>query len=223
MIIIILPILKLIGQILGYNQSLNCSESCQQAETNNKTNIINCNIDKLNEINLSCQNFQTTEIHIIPKNKKIVLDKKLDIDYEIVNANLVIVYRRLVGISLSSNAFDFKTEIDVVVYNSKFVFYSMHGPFTDLQCNETYLTQRKYPRLFRIISHLKLSRMNYLQQKTCPLLFKNSSIRHLSVNYLCDSFIEKNFIQFVKMPDFNQNFKIFTLSFEYFYRLFNYF
>ena len=144
--IIIFLILILIDVLFCDNMALNCSESCQLIETTNQTNIINCNIDIMSQIDLSCQTSQTTEIHIIPKNRKIVLNKALDIDNENVNvANLFVVYRRFIGIDLSSNAFEYKADINVVVYNSKFVFYSLSEPLTDLQCNESYLSHRKYP------------------------------------------------------------------------------
>lgn len=212
--------------IVGFKKSfsLNCYKPCILIDKNN-TNIIKCFIDKMEQVNLSCLNFKTTEIHLIP-NTNIILDQTLNLNIEDLNTDdyLDIVFSHLDGFNLN-NDFKFTTKqknkqgINIIIYNSKFVFYIERDNFlTDSQCNEYFLS-KIFSKFFNIKSHLILSRMNYNYQKTCPMVFKNASVQYLHFNYMCNSLVEKNFIQFLNINATNLNAKIYSLSLSNFYRV----
>ena len=199
--------------------SMNCSSSCQQLIEQNQSNKIICKFNHLNDIKLSCLNNQTNEILLISNNKNIILNRKLNLK-EIQNSNVFnLILNRFNGFSLNYDQFKTKTAYNLIIHNSKFEFYTNESkPMTQSQCNQAYFRDDDY-KLFNINSHLILSKMNF-NAEVCEYVFKNAHINYMHLNHQCDSFIEKNFIQFSQLfVSNNLNSRIYSLIFDNFYRV----
>jgi hypothetical protein len=202
--------------------SMNCSSSCQQLIEQNQSNKIICKFNHLNDIKLACLNNQTNEILLISNNKNIILNRKLNLK-QIQNSNVFyLILSRFNGFSLNNDDDQFKTKTtcNLIIHNSNFEFYTNKSkPMTQSQCNQAYFKDDDY-QLFNINSHLILSKMNF-NAEVCQYVFKNAHINYMHLNHQCDSFIEKNFIQFSQLfaSNNNLNSKIYSLIFDNFYRV----
>lgn len=199
-----LAILFLANRIELYDEN-SCSSWCKQVEYNT-TNIINCHIDRFGQADVSCLNTRTRQVNLVP-NERLILDRSF-MFYAYRNVSyLDILISRLEGFGVDVVLFNHvfkklnttRQMLNVFIYNSKFVFYDFdHEILNSSQCNDAFIDSR-LSQLFDVKFKLILSRMNYQYQLVCPLLFKNSYIKYLQLNYLSYSFVEKNSLKFLKI------------------------
>ena len=179
------------------------------------------NFEKFQNINNSEIYFNASMIYFIPNNF-VTLDKKIHLNNENYYSVQMVFYYFLSGIDiLNSNLLLNGINQDVIMV------YVLKSDF-NIFFNKTWIKQKLNCENVSNISFDPLSISTSVQlslednlypTKTCPFIFKNSSLNWINFNSMKDSMIKRSFIQFFNFEKLDLNCKILNVQFSNVYRL----
>ena len=186
------------------------------------------NFNDLDELNLNCTlNIEVFGLLFLP-NKDIFLDNtfkysELFFHLKFQKRNKEICFVRIKGFNhkSSNKIMKYFYDFSFAIQNSRFDFYLNGTKITKDTCNLSNF--KRGTNFFGAIMLLKIENNVYYSKKTCPYVFMNSKLSRLSLNYITNSLILKNQLEFIEINQTN-NFDLYNrdlfylninLAFEY--------
>ena len=167
--------------------------------------IIIQNFNDFEELNFNCyMNIEVLSLIIIP-NKEIFIDNTFSYGSLINNLKFEysksIVFLRIKGFNQKPSAKIYKSfgDMTFTFQNSKFDFYINGTKIDETNCNfEIY-------NLFGPIQFLETGSDVIFSKKTCPYVFMNTSLSHLTFGGITNSLILKNQLEFLRINQTNDS------------------
>ena len=167
------------------------------------------NFDDFDELNLNCSFEVVVYGLVFIPNKEVYLDNTFGffelfyhLEFKYVNREICFVRIKGFNHKSTNKIMKYFYEFSFLIQNSKFDFYLNGTKITKDMCKLSNF--KRGTNFFGAIMLLKIENNVYYSKKTCPYVFMNSKLSRLSLNYITNSLILKNQLEFVEVNQTNE-------------------
>ena len=208
-ILIYIIITKKVYSITYDCQQLTTSIGQMDSSIFNATTLILTGFNAFKELEVNCfLKFSIYLIQIIP-NKNMILDQTLNLsglELDTYNAkNVFLYFSNLNGIDLKADSkFYVKSAYieRITIEYSKFDFYYDNVLIDKVNCEN--FTTWANNTFFISTKQITFRNFNKYSKSVCPLVFNNTNLAYLSLEFISNSFLNKNQFEFLNMSKQNE-------------------